>query len=89
MPEPAAPFVQLTAAFAAHLPDHPPYGGAFHEVIPHLTLADSDEAPLDAIAAAAHGSLPFTQHVSAVELLTESAARRWHRHWRIPLGIRR
>ena len=46
-PRPAEPFTRLTGAVAARFPDFPPYGGAFDEVIPHLTIAESDEAPLD------------------------------------------
>ncbi|MDO8484342.1 MAG: 2'-5' RNA ligase family protein [Candidatus Limnocylindrales bacterium] len=87
-PEPAAPFARLTASIVAQFPDYPPYGGAYLEVVPHLTLAESGEAPLDAIAVAAKRSLPFTRHVSAIDLLTEDGAGRWHRHWRIPLGVR-
>jgi len=87
-PEPAAPFAELTASIVARFPDYLPYGGAYPAVIPHLTLTESDEAPLDAIADAAARSLPFTRHVSAIELLTEDRAGPWHRHWQIPLGVR-
>lgn len=87
-PEPAAPFARLTASIVAQFPDYPLYGGAHPEVVPHLTLTESDEAPLDAIAVAARRSLPFTRHVSAIELLTEDRAGRWQGHWRIPLGVR-
>jgi 2'-5' RNA ligase len=39
-PEPVGPIAALTDAVAARWPDHPPYGGAFDEVIHHLTVAD-------------------------------------------------
>lgn len=87
-PDPAASFARLTASIVAQFPDYPLYGGAYPEVVPHLTLTESDEAPLDAIAVAAQRSLPFTRHVSAIELLTEDRGGRWHRLWRIPLGVR-
>ncbi len=58
-PRPAEPFTRLTGAIAARYPDFPPYGGAFDVVIPHLTVVESDEAPLEAIAAAAASPLPF------------------------------
>jgi 2'-5' RNA ligase len=42
-PEPAEPFAVLTSVVVARYPDWPPYGGAFAEVIPHLTLAQVDD----------------------------------------------
>jgi 2'-5' RNA ligase superfamily protein len=41
-PVPAAPFVDLTAAVEQRWPDHPPYEGAFDEVIPHMTITVGD-----------------------------------------------
>jgi 2'-5' RNA ligase len=88
-PEPSKPFARLTAALVARYPDFPPYGGVFDEVIPHLTITESEDAPFDAIAARAAGALPFRHHVSALEALVEGAEGRWHTRWRIPLGVRR
>jgi 2'-5' RNA ligase len=87
-PEPAGPFVRLTEEMAAAFPDHPPYGGAFEEVIPHLTITESAGAPLDEIAAAAAGSLPFDRPVTRLEVLVENGIGRWHSLWRIRLGVR-
>ncbi|NUP83938.1 MAG: 2'-5' RNA ligase family protein, partial [Nonomuraea sp.] len=39
-PEPAEPFRELTTAVAERWPEAPPYGGAFPDVVPHLTVAD-------------------------------------------------
>jgi hypothetical protein len=41
VPEPAAPFVRLTAILAAAFPQWPPYGGMFDEVVPHLSIGDA------------------------------------------------
>jgi 2'-5' RNA ligase len=87
-PEPAAPFADLTNAFMALYPEHPPYGGAFDEVIHHLTIAESTVAPLDDVAAAAARVLPFGQRVSALEVLVEGGEGRWRTKWRLPLGVR-
>lgn len=38
-PEPATPFIALTEALAAAFPSHPPYGGRFPTIVPHLTVA--------------------------------------------------
>ncbi|MBA2463415.1 MAG: 2'-5' RNA ligase family protein [Nocardioidaceae bacterium] len=37
-PEPAQPFRRLTLALFDRFPEHPPYGGAFDDVVPHLSL---------------------------------------------------
>jgi len=88
-PEPAAPFIQLTNAFVARYPELPPYGGAFDEIIPHLTVAESEAAPLDDVTTAAARILPFRHHVSALDVLVEGGNGRWRIRWRLPLGIRR
>ena len=87
-PEPARPFSRLTEDLVAVFPQHPPYGGAFQEVVPHLTITESAEAPLDEIAAAAARSLPFERPVTRLEVLVEGPDTRWHSRWRIPLGVR-
>ena len=86
-PEPAEPISILIAAVIERYPDYPPYGGVFEESIPHLTVTDDAGAPLDAIAAEAERWLPFTYHATALEVLVESPAGRWHRRWRLPLGV--
>jgi 2'-5' RNA ligase len=87
-PRPVAPFLLLTEAVAGRFPDFPPYGGAFAEVIPHLTVAESHVAPLDEIAVDTAAVLPFRHRVTALEVLVEGGDGRWHRRWRIPLGVR-
>ncbi len=88
-PDPATPFIRLTEAFAARFPDYPPYGGAFDVVIPHLTVAESADAPLDEIAAVAGRALPFRHRIAVLEVLVEGGEGRWHTRWRLPLGVRR
>jgi 2'-5' RNA ligase len=87
-PEPAVPFTQLTKAVVARYPEFPPYGGVYDVVIPHLTVAESGEAPLDEVAAAAARVLPFEHRVSALEVLVEGGEGRWRTKWRLPLGVR-
>ena len=55
-PSPDEPFRLLTKIIMAEFPDYPPYGGAFSEVIPHLTIADG--APLEEIAMAEEAVTP-------------------------------
>ena len=68
-PEPVGPIAALTDAVAARWPDHPPYGGAFEEVIHHLTVADG--APpevLDRLASGLVGGLPIGERVKTLTL---------------------
>jgi len=55
-PSPDEPFRVLTRIIMAEFPDYPPYGGAFSEVIPHLTIADG--APLEEIVLAEEAVTP-------------------------------
>ncbi|CAG0936116.1 hypothetical protein TFLX_04982 [Thermoflexales bacterium] len=80
-PSPAEPFKALTHAIIKRYPDYPPYGGAFTEVVPHLTIADMDEPDqLEAIQRDflnQHGAqLPVKAMASEV-LLIENTSGRW------------
>jgi 2'-5' RNA ligase len=92
-PKPAAPFIALTEAVRAEFPGFPPYGGAFDEVVPHLTISEANEpivneAALEAIAARAAEALPARTRVSRLEVLIETSDGRWRSRWRIPIGGR-
>jgi 2'-5' RNA ligase superfamily len=88
-PEPAEPFLTLTAAVVARWPDYPPYGGLFDTVIPHLTIAESDVAPLAEIEAEAARALPFSAPVGRLELWCQDEAGGWRPRWQWPLGTAR
>jgi len=86
-PDPAGPFCALTDAIAAEWPEHPPYEGAHETVIPHLTVAESEEQELlDRIAADVETSLPLRTHVHEATLIVEDEDGRWSEHGRLPLG---
>jgi 2'-5' RNA ligase len=85
-PDPSAPFARLTEGVVARFPDFPPYGGAFDEIIPHLTIAESTEAPLDDVATEAAAALPFGHRVSRLAVLVQGPDDRWHSLWRLRLG---
>jgi 2'-5' RNA ligase len=87
-PEPADTFVALTAAVVERWPEYPPYGGMFEAVIPHLTVVESERAPLDEVEAAVRQVAPFSGHASRLELWCQDAAGRWQPHWRMPFGVR-
>ncbi|HET7807153.1 MAG TPA: 2'-5' RNA ligase family protein [Gaiellaceae bacterium] len=85
-PEPAEPFQRLTEAVAAAWPEHPPYEGAHDTVVPHLTIAESEDASLlDSIAAEVERQLPLRRRVEHVSLFVEDDGGRWSEHSRLPL----
>jgi hypothetical protein len=82
-PAPAEPFKALIHAVVERYPDYLPYGGAFpvSEVIPHLTIADVDEAAqledIEREFRQRHGAqLPVQAKASEV-LLIENTSGRW------------
>lgn len=86
-PAPAERFSALTGAIAAAWPEHPPYEGVHEVVIPHLTVAESDDgALLDELAAQVEPRLPLRTRVEAAALFVEDAEGRWHERRRLPLG---
>ncbi len=81
-PEPERPFKELIAQVAADFPDSPPYGGVFADIVPHLTVAQSnDEQLLNAIeqefSQLAEEFLPITTRAEQVWLLDN-----WPGRWR-------
>jgi 2'-5' RNA ligase len=76
VPEPGEPFVRLTAAIATRWPDTPPYEGTFDRVIPHLTVAHTDDpATISDIHRRLGPSLPITGRAHEARLLTSRNGR--------------
>lgn len=86
VPQPAAPFADLTRALVAAFPAYPPYGGRYEEIVPHLTVATADAATLAPIAAAVSASLPLAAPVVEAWLMQCDERGRWHLRRRLPLG---
>jgi 2'-5' RNA ligase len=89
-PVPAEPFRQLTEMIVKHFPETPPYGGAFAEIVPHLTIAQaSNGRPLDEIAAdfikTARKAIPIQARVNTVTLMVNSGDG-WGVREHFPLG---
>lgn len=72
-PEPAQPFRQLTTAVWDAFPQHPPYGGAHDDVIPHLTVGERRLADLPAVQAVQPG-LPLSTRIERVLLIAGTQA---------------
>ena len=82
-PMPAEPFQRLTETVASRYPETPPYGGAFTEIVPHLTIAQvSDHQKLAEIAnefrETAQAKLPIHARVNTVSLMDNSSG-----YWKI------
>lgn len=43
VPDPVAPFKQLIDMVVARFPESLPYGGAFDNIVPHLTIAQTED----------------------------------------------
>lgn len=89
-PVPETPFKTLTGKLVEQFPDTPPYGGAFADVIPHLTIAQvAEPAQLNQIAQdfeqAAAGKLPVSAMVTEVVLLDNTNGP-WQCHTRFALS---
>ena len=85
-PEPAEPLARLARRLAERFPEYPPYGGAHDEVIPHVTVAHTEDrrARADAAASVA-GSLPIVCNANEVWLMHEVNGS-WQRHTPFRLG---
>ena len=86
-PDDPAPFVELTERLHAEFPDHPPFGGAFAEVVPHLTVGHGHPRPALAEAElAVRAGLPVSGTATQVLLLTQDGpGGRWTLRHRFPL----
>ena len=87
-PEPAGPFRALTEAVVARWPEQLPYEGEFEEVVPHLTVAEGEDALLDAAEADVAPKLPIAARATEVVLLeqTEPLLQSWRVRERFALG---
>jgi 2'-5' RNA ligase len=85
-PEPAGGLRALTGSVTRRWPEAPPYGGQFAEIVPHLTVADGQEAGvLDMIEADVARRLPVSTRVAAVSLIA-CAGGSWSEYRRLALG---
>jgi hypothetical protein len=80
-PEPADGLRRLTHAIAGRWPEAPPYGGAFDEVVPHLTVAQGD-APAG-IEAELRRGLPIGARLTEARVYAFDGAR-WEPRARLP-----
>jgi hypothetical protein len=87
-PSQPAKFESLILRVVDAFPECPPYGGAFEDVIPHVTIGDGGDVELlRAAANAIRPRLPLETSVAALTLMegsTEPGS--WHVVERVALG---
>jgi 2'-5' RNA ligase len=87
-PEPAEPFVAMTAALADAFPEFPPYGGEFDEIVPHVTVAQSEDEVLAGVERDLLAQLPVKTRCERAWLV-ENAPTGWRRHTAFALERRK
>jgi hypothetical protein len=86
-PEPAQPFVDLIQALVTAFPNHPPYDGAHETIVPHATVAVSDdEAFLARLAADLVPGLPVGCRADSATLVERGVDLQWRRRSELTLG---
>jgi 2'-5' RNA ligase len=73
-PEPAQPLARMIEALIERFPDYPPYGGAFGEIVPHLTVAQSE---FDEAVSTLEPWLPLSTRAERAVLLEQVQAVHW------------
>jgi 2'-5' RNA ligase superfamily len=82
-------FRELTEIVCEAFPSYPRYGGAYDEVVPHLTVgAHCDVAQMRAAAEALRPQLPIAARADALTLLVEGSDRHWTVATRMPFSQR-
>jgi hypothetical protein len=80
-PDPDEPFHKLTLAIWQRFPDRPPYGGAYPDIVPHLSVGRfSDPEEMNRVAgelAAALNSAPTVRAYAGTAVLIENTTGRW------------
>jgi 2'-5' RNA ligase len=84
-PEPAVRFVDLTMAITARFPAYLPYGGAHADLIPHLTVAQSQDAPAAELAEI-NRHLPIRCVARETWLMAEDDEHHWRTRSRFTLA---
>jgi 2'-5' RNA ligase len=87
-PDDPEPFRRLTEMIFAAFPDHPPFEGAFADVVPHLTVGHEHPPPiLETAERQVLPHLPVTGTATEVLLLAQAEpGGQWSVRDRLPLG---
>jgi 2'-5' RNA ligase len=89
-PSDPTPFTQLIQRLTDAFPECPPYGGAFGDAVPHVTIGEGKEVHLlQAAVDEIRPHLPLTVRVASISLMQGSTELgSWHTVERIDLAAR-
>ena len=88
-PEPDAALRAIIEGVVGRFPEHPPYGGAFDDLMPHITVAQSgDEDLLARVESELPRGLPVEVDVAEAVLMTERDDGLWRVADTFPFGGR-
>lgn len=80
-------FIEIINGLVQKWPEYKPYGGAFPDIVPHLTVADqADAGVLDTVQASLRDRLPIPCFAAEAWLLFSDDRGFWSRRERFPLG---
>jgi 2'-5' RNA ligase len=86
-PEPREILVAMIESLIARFPEFRPYDGEVSGIVPHLSVASSDdEAALHAIGGELAQALPIRAHVRDVAIFEHVGGRRWCEHTSLSLA---
>lgn len=86
-PDPVEPFRQLTKAVVGAFPGYQPYGGAYDDPIPHLTVgAETPTEDLRSAVPELRSLLPVRSRIDQVLLVQGTGDVPWEIRARLPLG---
>jgi hypothetical protein len=86
-PEPVETFVRLIRALITAFPDYPPYDGVHDTIVPHATVAVSDDPGfLSGLAADLAPSLPIRCRADAATMVERGSDLRWSARRTYTLG---
>jgi 2'-5' RNA ligase len=87
VPNPTAPFKEMTQLMAGAFPRYKPYGGEFQEIVPHLTVAEgASVSKLREAARAITELLPIHAEVNVVCLMARDVSGNWEIHTKFDLA---
>ena len=87
-PEPAPPLIAMIRAITARFPSYLPYGGQFHSVVPHLTVARGSSQDLAFAEQGLTGMLASSRIQARCQqgVLIENSSGRWKPMQAFPLA---
>ena len=84
-PDPPEPFVSIVERLTSAFPAHPPYGGAFVDIVPHVTIAQGNADTLDRIEREIAPELPVRVRAERAWVMADGPDG-WRRHTAFPFG---